>query len=104
MPVEAVALVLGEDGDPEDAAVHEVREREVDQPVVAAERHGRLCAVGREGPEALALPTCQHDREGPRGAHGASLMVTGELLQRSRVRFEPAGIRAYIPARALFRP
>ncbi len=53
--VEAVALVLGQDGDPEDAAVDEVREREVDQPVVAPERHRRLGAIGSERPEALAL-------------------------------------------------
>ena len=58
--VEAVALVLRQDGDPQEAAVDEVREREVDQPVVAAERNGRLGAVGRERPEPLALAARQN--------------------------------------------
>ena len=65
VPVEAVALVLRQDGDAQEAAVDEVREREVDQPVVAAERNRRLGAVGRERPEALALAARQNDREGP---------------------------------------
>ena len=53
--VEAVALVLRQHADLQLPRVDEVREREVDQPVVAAEGNGRLRPIGRERREALAL-------------------------------------------------
>ena len=54
--VERVALVLREHDDPAVARVDEVRQREVDQPVVAAERHGGLGAVGVSGARRLPSP------------------------------------------------
>ena len=61
VPVEAVALVLGEHADAQAAGVDQVREGEVDQPVQAAERHGRLGPVRGERCEPLALPAGEHD-------------------------------------------
>ena len=63
VPVEAVALVLSEDDDAEVAGVDEIREREVDEPVVAAERHRGLRPVGGEGQQALALAAREHKSE-----------------------------------------
>jgi hypothetical protein len=45
VPVQAVALVLGQHADLADPAVGQVGQREVDQPVHPAERHGRLGPV-----------------------------------------------------------
>jgi hypothetical protein len=61
--VEAVALVLRQDDDLEEAAVRQVRQDEVDEPVMASEWHGRLGPVGGQGGEALALAAGQHHRE-----------------------------------------
>src|ERR1700721_1297125 len=47
MPVQAVALVLGEHADLPDPAVDQVGQREVDQPVQAAERNRRLGPLRR---------------------------------------------------------
>ena len=63
MAVEAVALVLREDGDPAELAVDEIREREVDEPVVAAERNRRLGAIRRKRPEPLPLTAGKHQRK-----------------------------------------
>ena len=49
--------------------VDEVREREVDQPVVAAEGNRRLGAVGGERPEPLALTASEHQREAANRRH-----------------------------------
>ena len=61
--VEAVALVLREHDDLEVAGVGEVRQHEVDEPVRAAERHGRLGPVGGERRQPAALTAGQHQRE-----------------------------------------
>ena len=45
------------------AAVDEVRQHEVDQPVGAAERHGRLGPVRGQRQQPLALAAGEHDRE-----------------------------------------
>ena len=63
VPVEAHRLVLREHQDPAHAAVEAVREREVDDPVDAAERHGRLGPVARQRLQPRALAACQHDRQ-----------------------------------------
>jgi hypothetical protein len=67
--VQRVALVLGENHDPQEAGVDEVRQREVDQPVVAAEGDGRFRAVGGERREPLALTPREDDREHVRRCH-----------------------------------
>ena len=75
VPVEAVALVLRQHGDLEIAGVDEVREREVDEPVVAAERHRGLGAVERQRQQALALAARQHDPEDAWHRHVPTLLA-----------------------------
>ena len=57
--VEAVALVLGQHDDFEQAAIGQVGQGEVDEPVVPGERHGRLGPVQGQRHEPFALPACQ---------------------------------------------
>ena len=70
--VEAVTLVLGEDDDAPETAVDQVGQDEVDDPVAAAERHGRLGPVIGQGGEPGALAARQDDGQhplvGPRSA------------------------------------
>ena len=54
-------LVLRQDQDLPEAGVDAVREGEVDDPVDAAERHGRLGAVAGQGLQPGALPAGQDD-------------------------------------------
>ena len=82
MAVEAVALVLRQHGDLEIAGVDEVREREVDEPVVAAERHRGLGAVERQRQQALALAARQHDPEDAWHRHVPTLLA-GRLRQQA---------------------
>src|SRR5581483_9022061 len=63
VPVEAMALVLRQHDDPEVARVHEVRQGEVHEAVVAAEGDGRLRPVGGERQQALTLAPCQDETE-----------------------------------------
>jgi len=84
--VEGVGLVLGEDDDPQVAAVHDVREREVDQPVDPCERHRRLRPVGGQRHQPLALTTGQHDGQDPFATGGAHARHRSEVRgQRSSV-------------------
>jgi hypothetical protein len=62
VPVEAVRLVLRQHDDLEVARVHDVGQREIDQPVDAAERHRRLGTVGGQRHQPLPLTTREHDR------------------------------------------
>ena len=61
--VEAVALVLRENDDLAIAAVGEVGQREVDQPIAAGERYRRLGAIERERREPLAFTAREHHRQ-----------------------------------------
>ena len=61
--VEAVAHVLGEHDDLQVARVGEVGQREVDDPVATAERHGRLGTIHGERQHALALSAGKDDDE-----------------------------------------
>ncbi len=67
--VEAVALVLGQHDDLEEAGVGQVGQGEVDQAVVAAEGHGRLGPVEGQGHQPLALAAGQHHRQYLRLSH-----------------------------------
>jgi len=61
-------LVLRQHDDSPEARVDEIRESEVDQPVVTAERNCRLRPVGRQRRESLALTagrTTEKTRDGP---------------------------------------
>ena len=61
VPVQAVALVLGQHADAQAAAVDQVGQREIDQPVEAAERDGGLGPVRGQRRQPLAGPAGQHD-------------------------------------------
>ena len=61
---QAVRLVLGDDTDPADAGVETVRQREVDDPELAAEIHGRLCAPRGKVLESRSAPAREHQRDG----------------------------------------
>lgn len=59
MLVERVRAVLGQNTDRGEARVDAVGEREVDDPVLATERHHQLRALARQDTETLALPAGQ---------------------------------------------
>ena len=59
--VEAVALVLGEDHDPQEAGVGQVRQDEVDEPVLAAERHRGLGPIEGQRHQPLAFAAGEDD-------------------------------------------
>ena len=61
VPVQAVRLVLRQHDHLQVAGVHDVGEREVDEPVDAAERHRRFRTVGRQRHQPLPLPTGEDD-------------------------------------------
>jgi hypothetical protein len=95
VPVERVALVLREHDDAPEAGVDEVGEGEVDQPVVAAERYGRLGAISGQRGEPLALAARQHDPENVHQAPSAwSTICFASARIRSR-RSSPSRLSAY---------
>ena len=61
--VERPRVVLGQDDDVVDVRVDAVAEREVDDPVLARERHGGLGADAREDRQPLTLTAGEDDRE-----------------------------------------
>ena len=76
--VQAVALVLREHCDLAVAAVDEVGERKVDEPVDTAEGDCRLGSISRQRVEAPAFPARQHQRdELGRSGHPAKLAYRG---------------------------
>ena len=105
VPVEAVALVLRQNDDPAEARVDEIREREVDQPVVAAEGHRRLRPVGGQRREPLALTARQDDGEDARRSHRPTLngcrwlrlplLVIARRRGRARLSCRGRGLRSH---------
>jgi hypothetical protein len=69
MPVQAVALVLGQHADTPDAGVDQVRQREVHQPVESGERHRWFGAVGGERRQPLSLTARQDNAKHPPLGH-----------------------------------
>ena len=63
VPVERRRIELRQHEDPADAGVQAVADGDVDEPVFAADRHGRLGAAVGERVEPLALPAAQDDRQ-----------------------------------------
>ena len=61
--VERRRVELGQDEDAPDVRVQAVADRDVDQPVLAADRHGRLRAQLRERKQARSLTAAQNDCE-----------------------------------------
>ena len=68
--VERARVVLGQDDDVVDVRVDAVRQREVDDPVLAAERDGRLGALLGQDRQALALAAGKDHRHRPLHGHG----------------------------------
>ena len=63
--VERARVVLGQDDDVVDVRVDAVGQREVDDPVLATERHGRLGPLLGQDREALALAAREDHRHRP---------------------------------------
>ena len=63
VPVEAVRLVLRQHHDLPKSRIDQVRDREVDQPVLAAEGHRGFGSVLRQRHEALSLAAGEDDSE-----------------------------------------
>jgi hypothetical protein len=61
--VQAMALVLGQDAHLEDAAISQVGEREVDQPVKTAERDRGFGPVRGQRAEAASGTSGEHDSQ-----------------------------------------
>jgi hypothetical protein len=59
--IEAVTLVLGQNDDASETAIHEIREGEVDQSVLTAVGHCRFGSHAGEGHEALASTTSENN-------------------------------------------
>src|SRR5919106_6033191 len=73
MPVQAVALVLGEHHDFEKAAVDKVGERKIDQAVLPPDGHGRLRAVPAERMQSGSPATRQDHRQNVACCHALTL-------------------------------
>ena len=63
MPVEAMALVLGEHADAQAVGVDQIGKSEVDQPVQAPEWYGGLGPVRGERREPLPCAAGEHDSQ-----------------------------------------
>jgi len=59
--VEGGRVELRQDSDVAEAGVDRVRERHVDEPVLSAERNGRLGPVACKGVETLSLASAEDD-------------------------------------------
>jgi hypothetical protein len=71
--VERVRLVLRQHDDLRQPRVDEVGQREVDEPVLAAERDGGLGAIRGERHEPLALAAGEHDSKDLLRCHWSSV-------------------------------
>jgi hypothetical protein len=75
LPRQLVWLVLLDHPNVGYAAVDAVGQREVDQPVDARKREGRLRALVSERREPVALTAREHQREHPRPLHLSSVVI-----------------------------
>ena len=73
--VKAVALVLRQDDDLEEAGVDQIREREIDQAVRPPERDRGLRPIGRKGEQSFALAAREDHRQSSHGALRYSLVI-----------------------------
>ena len=67
--VETVRLVLRQHHDLAEPGIDQVREGEVDETVVAAERHSGFRPICGKGHQAFAFPASEHDTEDLLGGH-----------------------------------
>ena len=82
MTVQRDAVELGENEDAAQAAVDAITHRDVDNPVFAGERDGRLCALLGEGKKASTRAASHDDGEGFVGDGRPVLEAHRELLGR----------------------
>jgi hypothetical protein len=61
--MQALALVLGQNHDLEKTSVDEIREREVDQPILATKRDRRFGTIASQRTESLSLAAGENDRQ-----------------------------------------
>ncbi len=69
MPVQAVALVLGEHADPADTPIDQVGQRKIHQPVQAAEGNSCFGPVRGQRRKALTCAACQNHSQDPLSSH-----------------------------------
>ncbi len=89
VPDEALRLVLRADADAADARIDAVRQREVDDLELAAERHRRLRAPVRQFGQAAPPPSGQDQRQrvpGQRTRRGAHAPAAHERVEQVRFR------------------
>jgi hypothetical protein len=79
LPRQLMRFVLLDYPDVGNATVEAVRQREVDQPVNACEREGRLRALVRERGEPPAFAAREHERENTRSLHLRAPSVMASL-------------------------
>src|SRR5580693_9402685 len=73
-------LILREHANTQISGIDQVGQHEVDQPVVAAERYGRLRAISRQGPQPLALTARKDHAQHPR-LHGLTIATCTHTSQ-----------------------
>ena len=83
VPVERRRVELRQHEDPPDVGVQAVADRDVDQPVLAANRHGGFRALLRERKQPLALASAENDRQNFRvDCHGSQLTTESPTVHR----------------------
>jgi len=77
VPVQRLAVELGQHIDASDRAIDAVRDRDIDQTVLAGDRYGRLGTVARQGKQPGTLTATEDDGNGVfrmQLAHSSDLM------------------------------
>ena len=75
--VQALRVELRQHEDLAQARVQAVADRDVDQPVLAADRYGRLRALEREREQARAAATAKNDRQHVVHRHSVAIYIRG---------------------------
>lgn len=89
MAIQAVRLVLRQHHDLANTRVDEVRHREIDQSIVAPERHRRFRAIRSQGHEPFSLTAGEDDPEHfRRRGHASTLERGGRLYYRQIMRVD----------------
>ena len=78
VPVQRVRFVLRQHTDLEIPGIHQVRQHEVDQSEVSAERNCWFCAVSSQRPQPFSFAACKYDPEDLGLGHGAD--PSGRML------------------------
>src|SRR5450759_2980860 len=89
--VERSGIVLSQNDDVVDVRVDAVREREIDDPILAAERDGGLRAHRREDRQPLSFAAGEYHRES--SLHGASSWVLARMRRVTAMLAPDSGLR-----------